>query len=234
MNNPNYEQFYNKIGYKFKDEKLLITALTHPSYANENGLEKTEHYQRFEFLGDSVLQLIISDELFHYFPNVLEGELTKHRASLVCENSLAECAKLIDLDKYILLGKGEEKERTNEKPSVLSDVFEALICAIYLDSDLEHAKEFIDRYIIANSNNVILDYKTIIQEFYKDKGYELNYKTTNEEGPAHNKKFTVALYYKDELLGVGTAKSKKEAEQIAASQCFHNKESEIRNVLKID
>lgn len=207
------------IHYSFKDKSLLYLAMTHSSYANEHNKSKLENNERLEFLGDAVLELTVSSFLYDEYKDVNEGELTKTRASMVCEQTLFLCAQDIELNKYILLGKGEEATGGRKRPSVVSDAMEALIGAIYLDSGLESAKGFINMYILKDIENkkLFYDSKTILQEITQGKHLgNISYHLLGESGPDHNKIFTVALKINDKVMEEGRGKTKKAAEQEAA------------------
>lgn len=211
------------IGYEFKNEKYLITALSHSSYANETKLEKTQNYERQEFLGDAVLELSVSDYIFSTYATMPEGEMTKLRASLVCEPTLAYIARTeIDLPRYMLLGKGEENTGGRDRDSIISDVFEAVIGAIYLDGGLEHAVSFIRKYVLTNMEQKIefVDSKTRLQEKVQAVSKTLEYILVSEEGPAHNRVYTSDVYVGGEKLGTGSGKTKKSAEQHAAYEAL--------------
>ena len=209
------------IGHIFKDKELLKTALTHSSYANE---KHTRNNERLEFLGDSVLSIIISDYIFHKMKNVNEGDLSKFRATLVCEASLAEVAKKISLSELVFLGRGEEKTGGRHRPSVISDAFEAVLGAIYLDSGLETAREWVlglmtDRIELVLSGGLYSDYKTTLQELVQRDGRSaVTYKTISEDGSEHNRRFTVQVEINGKPRGTASGRSKKEAEQKAAEQ----------------
>ena len=207
------------IGYEFKDKSILVRAMTHSSYANEKKLKKQESNERLEFLGDAVLELAISEYLFQNSPKLSEGELTKTRASLVCEPALAFCAKGIDLGRYLYLGKGEESTGGRGRDSIISDSLEALIGAIYLDGGFTRAKEFIEGHVLRDLENkkLFYDSKTILQELAQASGEErISYQLIKEEGPDHEKVFTVEVKMGNKVLGNGTGKTKKSAEQEAA------------------
>lgn len=207
------------IGYSFKDERLLSHALTHSSYANEKHWDKTKCNERLEFLGDAVLELVSSEFLFKNYPSMPEGEMTKLRASLVCEPTLAFCAEVFSLGEYLLLGKGEDQTGGRKRPSVVSDAMEAVIGAIYLDGSLANAKEFIYRFILNDIEHkqLFFDSKTILQEMVQAKYKEtLVYELVREEGPDHNKTFEVCVKIGDTEIGRGTGRTKKAAEQVAA------------------
>lgn len=207
------------IGYEFKNVQLLSHALTHSSYANEKHWDKTRCNERLEFLGDAVLELVSSNFLFQNYPTMPEGEMTKLRASLVCEPTLAFCAEAISLGDYLLLGKGEDLTGGRTRPSVVSDAMEAMIGAIYLDGGLANAKEFIYRYILNDIEHkqLFYDSKTILQEMVQANYKEsLSYELLKEEGPDHNKTFEVCVKLGGRVIGTGSGRSKKAAEQLAA------------------
>lgn len=211
------------IGYQFENVNLLKQALTHSSFANEQKINKLKNYERLEFLGDAVLELISSDFLFKNNPGMPEGQLTKLRASMVCEPALAYCARDIHLQEAILLGKGEESTGGRSRDSIISDVMEAVIGAIYLDGGIEEAKKYIYRFILTDLENKILflDSKTILQEEVQKKNIGvLRYELTGEVGPDHDKMFSVEAYLDDKLIGSGVGRTKKAAEQQAAYQAL--------------
>ena len=212
-----------RIGYEFKNRNLLILALTHSSYANEKKLGKVGCNERLEFLGDAVLELISSDFLYKKYIQIPEGELTKKRASLVCEPSLAYCARDFGLPQYLLLGKGEDMTGGRNRDSIVSDATEALLGAIYLDGGFASAKEFVLKFILNDLENkqLFYDSKTILQEIVQEKGTHLvEYRLMKEEGPDHNKSFTVEARVNGRLMGTGTGHTKKAAEQAAAYQAI--------------
>ena len=217
------EELQDKIGYRFQNTDRLKQALTHSSFANEQKINKLKDYERLEFLGDAVLELVSSEFLFRENPQMPEGQLTKLRASMVCEPALAYCAKDIDLGSYILLGRGEEYTGGRYRSSITSDVMEAIIGAIFLDGGIENAKKHIYRFILSDLENKILflDSKTILQEeIQKKKDAQLRYELIGESGPDHNKQFTVDAYLNDVLIGSGTGRTKKAAEQQAAYEAL--------------
>lgn len=217
------EELQDKIGYRFQNTELLKQALTHSSFANEQKINKLKDYERLEFLGDAVLELVSSEFLFRENLQMPEGQLTKLRASMVCEPALAYCAKDIDLGSYILLGRGEEYTGGRYRSSITSDVMEAIIGAIFLDGGIENAKKHIYRFILSDLENKILflDSKTILQEeIQKKKDAQLRYELIGESGPDHNKQFTVDAYLNDVLIGSGTGRTKKAAEQQAAYEAL--------------
>lgn len=212
-----------KIGYIFKDKKLLRQAVTHSSYANEMKINKYDDYERLEFLGDAVLELVTSDFLFRKRRENSEGRLTKLRASIVCEPALAFCAREISLERYILLGKGEEATGGRDRDSIVSDVMESVIGAIYLDGGLEEASAFIHRFVLSDLEHkqLFYDAKTTLQEIIQQENNgALRYKLVKEEGPQHDKIFEVEAYVGEKLVGTGSGHSKKAAEQQAAYQAL--------------
>lgn len=211
--------FERVISYSFKDKSLIKQALTHSSYSNERKWNKMENNERLEFLGDAVLELVVSECLFKEHMSMLEGDLTKLRASIVCEQTLSFCSREIHLGDYVLLGKGEQATGGKERSSILSDALEAVIGAIYLDGGFTNAKEFIGKYILSDIDNkkLFFDSKTILQEIIQSKYKDvLKYDLISEEGPDHNKKFTVVATIGEKKLGSGIGRTKKAAEQEAA------------------
>ena len=217
------EELQDKIGYKFTEEKLLRQAVTHSSFANEKHLKKHSDNERLEFLGDAVLEIVSSEFLYKNYPKKSEGDLTKFRASLVCEPTLALCTREIDLGKYLYLGKGEDLNGGRMRNSILSDALEAVIGAIYLDGGFENAKKFIHRFILTDIEHkkLFYDCKTSLQEVvqghYEE---ELNYRLVSEEGPDHDKKFSVEARIGEKVIGRGIGHTKKAAEQEAAYQAL--------------
>lgn len=216
------EVFMNlKINYEFKNEKLLRIALTHSSFAHE-AKSNIVNNERFEFLGDAVLELVISSFIFDQFPELPEGELTKFRASIVCEGTLAKIARELNLGEFIKLGKGEEHTGGRERDSILADAMEAIFGAVFLDSGIEEAKKFIIE-LMKNSifelrkSFKLNDCKTYLQEIIQSKSKNsLEYTIVEEKGPAHDKIFVVEVTHCGNILGKGSGKNKKEAEQNAA------------------
>ena len=215
-------EFQKKTGYEFKNVVLLITALTHSSYSNENRLKKYMCNERLEFLGDAVLELVSSEQIYKDNPTKPEGDMTRMRASWVCEPTLALCARDIDLGEYVMLGRGEDLTGGRERDSILSDTLEATIGAVYLDGGFEKAKEYIDRHILKDIENkkLFYDSKTILQEIVQGEHLEMEYELLKEEGPDHNKSFTVAVNINGERLTTATGRTKKKAEQSAAYQAI--------------
>ncbi len=213
------KELEKKIGYQFQDDTLLNRAMIHSSYANEKHLPKYECNERLEFLGDAVLELVSSEFLFREHDKMPEGELTKTRASMVCEPALAFCARELDLGDYLRVGKGEEATGGRKRDSVISDTMEALIGAIYMDGGFAPAKAFIERFILNDieDKKLFYDSKTILQEMVQGQLKEkVTYKLIGEEGPDHNKSFQMAVFIDGEQYGVGEGRTKKAAEQKAA------------------
>ena len=220
------------IGYKFTDRKNLVLALTHSSYANDLKLGKLAHNERLEFLGDAVLELSSSEALFEMYPEKKEGELTRLRASIVCEPTLAACARDISLDKYLMLGRGEEQTGGRNRDSVVSDAFEALIGAIYIDGGFASAKDFVSKFVMNDVENkhLFYDSKTILQELLQKVFKErVEYVLVEETGPDHNKQFTVDAVFDGKVIGSGTGKTKRKAEQQAAYEAIKKiKEQDVK------
>ncbi len=217
----NYKKFEEAIGYTYKNKEYAINALTHSSYANEMNIES---YERLEFLGDSVLNIIISERLFIEYPELSEGEMTRTRAAVVCEASLSQYSRQMDIGNYLLLGKGEEISGGRNRNSILADVFEAILGSIYMDRGMEAAKEFVSNNIneiltLAVSGKYLLDFKTELQERMQEKGdANIEYRIIAERGPEHNKSFVVQALVDGVPLATSKGKTKKEAEQKAAKQ----------------
>lgn len=236
INNSNFplgaDELEKRIGYTFEDKSLLMTALTHSSYSNEaksKHIGDVECNERLEFLGDSVLSIIVSKYLFLHYDSFPEGELTKLRAGVVCEKSLGELASTIGLGDFLLLGKGEELNGGRTRISILADAFEALLGAIFLDSGElgeEKAGEFLMPLILVELNKVtkhgaMKDYKTLLQQIVQQAdGEKLEYVLTGESGPAHMKTFTVEAHLNSNVIGHGVGKSKRAAEQAAAKEAL--------------
>lgn len=219
----NIREFEEIIGYTFKKKQLIRQALSHSSYSNERKHPDGSN-ERLEFLGDSVLSIVVSDFLYKNL-NVAEGQLTKIRASLVCEKSLHVFAKKIRLGDFLLLGKGEENTGGRQRPSILADAFEAVIAAIYLDGGMQAAAKHILRFmpedIIHAAHPVFSDFKTVLQEVVqKNPEEKVEYVLIGEEGPDHNKRFVVEVCLNSQVIGKGSGRSKKEAEQFAAKEAL--------------
>ena len=220
-----------KIGYHFQNSSLLVSALTHPSYMNERKINKWDHYQRLEYLGDAVLELTMSEYLYFEYPTLSEGELSKMRASMVCEPALAFCANNIGLGEFILLGKGEDSSGGRKRDSILSDVFEAIIGAIYLDGGFEAAKKHINRYVMdgIGERTLFIDSKSLLQEDVQTTpGSTIRYELIKESGPEHDKEFTVALMINDVKKAEASGHSKKNAEQKAAYEVLKKLRQETK------
>lgn len=216
------------INYRFKDITSLNTALIHSSFANENKLLVHKNNERLEFLGDVVLNLIVSQYLYKRFETSPEGELTKKRATIVCESSLAFAARKLNLGRYILLGKGEESTGGRNRESILADTFEAVLGAIYIDGSLASAQKFLldifeEEAIYAfTTGNLFTDYKTELQEILqRNTNEKIEYTVEKEVGPDHSKKFYMNVIVENKVIGKGIGKNKKEAEQMAAKQALY-------------
>ena len=219
MKERQLREIQETIGYEFKDRALLKQALTHSSYANEHKMDHSHCNERLEFLGDAVLELVTSDFLYHKYADLPEGELTKTRASIVCEPTLAACAGDIRLGERLYLGKGEEATGGRLRNSVVSDAFEALIGAVYLDGGLACARELITRFVLNDIEHkkLFYDSKTILQEMVQSRqDGPLTYELVREEGPDHDKHFEVCARMGEQEIGRGEGRTKKAAEQMAA------------------
>lgn len=217
------QELQGKIGYRFQNEALLKQALTHSSFANEQKINKLNNYERLEFLGDAVLELVSSEFLYNENKDMPEGQLTRLRASMVCEPALAYCARDIQLNTYILLGKGEEATGGRTRDSIISDVMEAVIGAIFLDGGIENAQRFIYRFVLSDLEDKILfmDSKTLLQEeIQRNNTAQLRYELVGETGPDHDKQFSVRAFLDDKLIGSGVGRTKKAAEQQAAYEAL--------------
>ena len=223
-------EFEDIIGYSFTNRELLITALTHSSFVNENRSKDPtlEDNERFEFFGDAIIEFYISEYLFNKYGSFPEGDMTKLRASMVCEQSLAECAKQIRLGEFMRMGKGEALSGGRERASITSDAFEALVAAIYLDSGNDTAvSRFIAEHLIKGLENKTLffDAKTRLQEIAQQKGSNnLRYELISESGPSHNKTFEIAAILNEQEVGRGKGHSKKSAQQAAAEEAIRKLE----------
>ncbi len=219
------EKLETKIGYSFKNRELLTTALTHSSYANERRGE-SESYERLEFLGDSILGLVTADFLYHQKPSLPEGRMTRLRAELVCETSLHKVALELGLGQYMRLGRGEEHTGGRERPSILADMVESIIAAMYIDSgSIDESRRFIMEKILSHAElgeqHRSADYKTQLQELVQKKSdSHISYELAGESGPDHNKTFTFKVYINGAEAGQGSGRTKKEAEQMAACKAL--------------
>lgn len=219
------KDFEKIIDYKFNNKGLLQTALTHSSYANEHRDRNLKHNERLEFLGDAVLSIVVAEYIFKNCPDLPEGELTKLRSALVCEKALYKFGKSINLGNYLFLSKGEKNGGGEDRPSIVSDAFEAVIAAIYLDGGIEPAKKHILRFVIPEIKNKsqkpFKDYKTTLQEIVqKNPGERIEYHLVSESGPDHDKHFVFEVHLNSNVIGKGGGKSKKEAEQNAAREAL--------------
>lgn len=219
------------IGYRFNNISVLQKALAHSSYANERWHNGLKSYERLEFLGDSILGMVVAEFLYTHYTETLEGDLTRMRADVVCEKALAKVARRLDLGRHILLGNGEEQGGGRNRDSILSDTVEAVIAACYLDGGMEVAKSFIHRFILEEEpvkQNNNRDYKTALQELVqRKKDQTLAYSLVGESGPDHNKQFSVQLHLNGQLVGAGVGSSKKRAEQMAAKEALEKLYTEI-------
>ena len=219
------KQLEEKLGYKFKNRALLLNALTHSSYANENREEGVPSNERLEFLGDSVLGFTAAKHLYAVEPSLPEGKMTRLRAELVCEHSLYGVARELDLGAYLRMGHGEEKNGGRQRASILADATEAVIAAIFLDGGIEAAVSFVERMVLspeAVKAHHASDYKTELQELVQRKpDQQLKYTDAGESGPDHNKTFLVEVRLNSNVIGTGEGHSKKQAEQMAAKQALH-------------
>ena len=228
MNHLNLEEFERKMGYRFSDKNLLILALTHSSYANETKKGTHENNERLEFLGDAVLDVVVSEYMYRHFPQMPEGELTKLRAAVVCEGSLAGLARKLGIGRCMLLGKGEESTGGRNRDSILADAFEAIIGAICIDGGMDAAKAYVMGFMVdciehTKSNFRSLDCKTHLQEvIQKISKVPLRYTIIDEQGPDHNKVFVAEVTHEGKSLGKGSGRSKKEAEQAAANNALEH------------
>ena len=215
-------EFEKRIGYSFKDPELLVTALTHSSYSNEIRLKKQECNERLEFLGDAVLELISSEQIFRNHPDQPEGDLTRIRASYVCEPTLALCAREICLGDYLQLGRGEDRTGGRERDSILSDAMEATIGAVYMDGGFESAQRYVEEFILKDIEKKSLFYysKTYLQEIVQRDLKKLEYVLLKEEGPDHNKSFEVGVLIDGKQLTTAVGRTKKKAEQAAAYEAI--------------
>ena len=221
QHNTNLDEFQNRIGDQFNDINMLKNALTHSSYANEIKLKKVSNNERLEFLGDAVLELTSSDYIYRN-NQMSEGEMSRLRASIVCEPTLAMCARSFGLEKYIMLGKGEELTGGRERDSIISDACEALIGSIYIDGGFANAKEFIEKFILNDLENkkLFYDSKTILQEVVQAHGLDVEYEQISEVGPEHDKTFVVSAKCSDLFHVQASGHTKKAAQQKAAYEAL--------------
>ena len=226
-----------KLGYSFSDREYLVTALTHTSYANEHRRSGCTHNERLEFLGDAVLELVSSGYLFRKYPGKGEGDLSRKRASMVCESSLAKCARHLTLPDYLRLGRGEEQMGGRQKDSIISDAMEAVIGAVYLDGGFEAARQIVMRHVLLDldEKDLFLDRKTMLQEVLQEQGRKIRYEVLREEGPDHDRRFTIAAVVDGKILGEGSGHTKKAAAQKAAQSVLEllKQTGNITNVSEI-
>ncbi|MCM3078849.1 MULTISPECIES: ribonuclease III [Brevibacillus] len=221
----NFARLQEKIGVRFHDESVLRQAFTHSSYVNEQRGKRIQDNERLEFLGDAVLELTVSQFLYKTFPKMSEGEMTKLRAAIVCEPSLVKFAELLQFGDLVLLGKGEELTGGRQRPALLADVFEAFVGALYLDQGLDAVFAFMEKYVYPRVDKgefaQVTDFKSQLQEFVQqDNLGDIQYRIVEEKGPAHNREFVSEVLLNSRALGVGTGRSKKEAEQQAAARAL--------------
>ncbi|MGL4819280.1 MAG: ribonuclease III [Bacilli bacterium] len=225
-----FRAFQEHIDIHFQNEQLLQQAFTHSSYVNEHRYTTLKDNERLEFLGDAVLELTISQYLFHTYPNMSEGELTKLRAGIVCEPSLVTIANELNFGKLVLLGKGEEMTGGRNRPALLADAFESFVGALYLDQGMDSVVRFLEQYVFpkidAGAFSHMMDYKSELQEWIqKDGAGTVEYRIVREDGPAHNRLFVMNVFVNGQMCGNGSGKSKKEAEQRAAKEAL----SQLKN-----
>lgn len=224
--NDDLNELYKASGYTFKSTEYLTLALTHSSYANENKMSKNECNERLEFFGDSVLSLLVSEYMFFKYPDLPEGELTRARAAVICEDGLYVLANKIDLGAHLRLGRGEEQNNGRERKSIVSDAFEAFLAAVYIDGGRKSAEDFLYPLIIPEIEKHIqpgknTDYKTLLQQFVQETpGAVLEYVLTGEEGPHHDKVFYTDAVVDGSAVGSGKGKTKRAAEQQAAKNAL--------------
>lgn len=219
------EELENRMGYHFHDKLLLKQAVTHCSFTNEQKINRQQHYERLEFLGDAVLELVSSDFVYRQDPEIQEGQLTKKRASLVCEPALAGCGRELGIGDFIRLGKGEDATGGRNRDSILCDVMEALIGAVYLDGGMNAAQLFIHRFVLSDSQErgpIFSDSKNNLQEYVQKRRMDFQYELVEEFGPEHDKTFLIEVVVDGKPMGRGQGKTKKTAEQQAAGMALLN------------
>ncbi len=225
-----FDELERKIGYTFKNKQLLFCALTHSSYANESNMHDSEHkissYERLEFFGDSILSFVVSEYIYKNYPECPEGELTRLRAAVVCEESLYEVATCLSIDKFMILGNGEKHSGGRGRKSVLADMVEAIIAAVFIDSGLSDSKKFIIDNLESKIKSLmgsdsVVDYKTELQHLVQQApGEKFEYELIGESGPDHDKRFIMAAKLNTNIIGKGTGRTKREAEQQAAKEAL--------------
>lgn len=217
MNTVDYAGLEKQIGYVFSDKAVLRTALTHKSYLNECKIGKLECYERLEFLGDAILEYIVTDYIYHLYPDTDEGALTKLRSQIVCERTLSIIAREKDFGQYLFIGRGEEASNGRDRSSTMCDVFESVLGAIYLDAGMEEARGYVERLLLCRLDEFVHeDYKSSLIVECQKNNEKLEFKVLEESGPEHNKEFRIGAYIDDTLRSTGVGRSKKEAEQQAS------------------
>ncbi|MDO5127234.1 MAG: ribonuclease III [Eubacteriales bacterium] len=231
MTERRYEKLEQTIGYQFQNEKHLEIAFTHKSYANENVIGAKESYERYEFLGDAILEFIVSEFLFEHYASLPEGKLTKLRASLVCEFTLSKISRELMLGSYGLFSKGEKITGGNNRDSILCDMFESLLGAIYLDGGLAVAKKFVYEFLLTDIEHkqLFYDSKSMLQEYAQKHDKKLSYELIGESGPEHNKSFYVEVLLDGKSLARGEGHSRKSAEQLAAYHALKSINYQLEN-----
>ncbi len=218
MKKVTYNELEEKIGYKFKDKNNLVIAFTHKSFTNEKMCGNRECYERFEFLGDAILEYLVSEFLFTEYPDKPEGELTKFRASLVCEFTLSKISRELGLGSYGFFSKGELNTGGPNRDSILCDMFESLLGALYIDGGIDVAKNFVKKFLLTDIEHkkLFYDSKSKLQEYVQKKNITMTYEVIKESGPDHNKEYVVQVLFGDEKMAEGNGHSRKAAEQMAA------------------
>lgn len=228
-----WEELESSLCISFQNISLLKQAFTHASYRNEHRKLPISDNERLEFLGDAVLEVIVSEYLYRTYPHLLEGELTRMRAAIVCESSLVQFAKRLSFDNYVRLGRGEERSGGRNRPALLADAFEAFVGALYLDQGLDSVQEFARKYLFTHleERTQSADYKTALQEWVQQNlAKPLKYQIAEERGPAHAREFVVSVNVGDEVMGTGVGRSKKEAEQKAAQAAVEKMKETYRGI----
>ncbi len=228
-----WEELESSLCVTFQNISLLKQAFTHASYRNEHRKLSILDNERLEFLGDAVLEVIVSEYLYRLYPHLLEGELTRMRAAIVCESSLVEFAKRLSFDQYVRLGRGEERSGGRNRPALLADAFEAFLGALYLDQGLESVQKFANAYLFPylEERSTSEDYKTALQEWVQQNlAKPLRYQIVEERGPAHAKEFVVEVTVGEKAMGIGVGRSKKEAEQMAAHSAVQKLKDSYRGI----
>lgn len=222
MSSADLSQLEKILSYQFRDIRLLKQALTHSSYLNEHGMQKTECYERLEFFGDAVLEMITSRYLYKTYPSYMEGAMSKMRASIVSEKPLAKAAREIGYSPYLLLGRGCEAGGGRDSDAILSDVFEAVLAALYLDGGIREAERLVEKYVFEplKTDEYTEDFKTLLQEIVQERGGTITYEEISEDGPEHDKTFLYQVYVNGKSLGHGSGRTKKQAQQKAAQMAY--------------